>query len=115
AEHYADFADLRGEPSDGLPGVTGVGEKTAAALVSRFGAVEDIVAAARLGDDGFPAGAAGKIRAAVEYLERAPAAVRGRTDVPLDPIDDALYAEPRDPALLEELATAYGVTSSVER
>ena len=33
AEHYADFAVLRGDPSDGLPGVPGVGEKTAAALV----------------------------------------------------------------------------------
>ena len=57
AEHYADFAVLRGDPSDGLPGVPGVGEKTAAALVSRFGRIEDILAAAQDGDDGFPAGA----------------------------------------------------------
>jgi len=64
AEHYADFAVLRGDPSDGLPGVPGVGEKTAAALVTRFGGVEEIVAAAETGSDGFPAGAANKIRAA---------------------------------------------------
>ncbi|HVU92946.1 MAG TPA: 5'-3' exonuclease, partial [Jatrophihabitans sp.] len=68
AAHYADFAVLRGDPSDGLPGVAGVGEKTAAALVSRFGAVEAIAAAAERGDDGFPAGAANKVRAAKEYL-----------------------------------------------
>jgi 5'-3' exonuclease len=115
AEHYADFAVLRGDPSDGLPGVPGVGEKTAAALVDRFGAVERIVAAAESGDDGFPAGAANKIRAARDYLLVAPAAVRGRLDVPLDDIDDELRAEPRDAERLAELAVAHGVQSSVER
>jgi 5'-3' exonuclease len=115
AEHYADFAVLRGDPSDGLPGVAGIGEKTAAALVSRFGSTENIIAAALAGDDGFPAGAAGKVRAAQEYLALAPAAVRGRLDVPLDVIDDALYLEPRDPDRLAELADALGVQSSVDR
>ena len=37
---YADFAALRGDPSDGLPGVPGVGEKTAAALIRTFGSIE---------------------------------------------------------------------------
>jgi 5'-3' exonuclease len=115
AEHYADFAVLRGDPSDGLPGVPGIGEKTAAALVTRFGSTEDIVAAALSGDDGFPAGAAGKVRAAQDYLAVAPGAVRGRLDVPLDVIDDALYLEPRDPARLDELADTLGVDSSVQR
>ena len=115
AEHYADFAVLRGDPSDGLPGVAGVGEKTAAALVSRFGRVEDIVAAAEAGDAGFPAGAAGKVRAARDYLAVAPAAVRGRLDVPLDVIDDGLYTEPRDPARLAELAADLGLANSVGR
>ena len=115
AEHYADFAVLRGDPSDGLPGVPGVGEKTAAALVNRFGSVEEIVAAAQAGDDGFPAGSAGKIRAAGEYLALAPAAVRGRTDAPLDEIDDRLYPEPRDAARLDELAAELGIGSAVDR
>jgi 5'-3' exonuclease len=114
AAHYADFAVLRGDPSDGLPGVAGVGEKTAAALVSRFGAIEQIVEAARSGDDGFPAGAAGKVRAAFDYLAVAPAAVRGRLDVPLD-VNDGLYPEPRDADQLAELAGALGISNSVER
>ncbi len=114
-EHYADFAVLRGDPSDGLPGVPGVGEKTAAALVNRFGSVEDIVAAAVSGDSGFPAGTAAKVRAAAGYLAKAPAAVRGRLDVPLDVIDDRLYAEPRDADRLAELAADLGVESSVAR
>jgi 5'-3' exonuclease len=115
AERYPDFAVLRGDPSDGLPGVAGIGEKTAAALVTRFGTIESILEAALTGDDGFPAGAAGKVRAAKGYLAVAPAAVRGRIDVPLDVIDDALYVEPRDAGRLAELAGALGVTSSVER
>jgi 5'-3' exonuclease len=115
AEHYPDFAVLRGDPSDGLPGVPGVGEKTAAALVTRFGSIEAMLEAAATGDDGFPAGAAGKVRAAKDYLAVAPAAVRGRLDVPLDVIDDALYVEPRDAVRLDELAAELGIASSVER
>jgi 5'-3' exonuclease len=114
-EHYADFAVLRGDPSDGLPGVAGVGEKTAAALVERFGRIEDIVAAADEGDHGFPAGAAGKVRAARDYLAVAPAAVRSRLDVPLPEIDDTLPSEPRDADRLAELAGSFGVENSVQR
>jgi 5'-3' exonuclease len=95
--------------------VPGVGEKTAAALVSRFGTIENILVAALAGDDGFPAGAAGKVRAASDYLAVAPAAVRGRVDVPLDVIDDRLYLEPRDAGRLSELAGALGVSNSVQR
>lgn len=115
AEHYPDFAVLRGDPSDGLPGVPGVGEKTAAALVTRFGRIEDIVAAAGSGDDGFPAGAAGKVRTALDYLAVAPAAVRSRLDVPVDEVADDLPAEPRDAGRLAELAAELGVENSVER
>jgi 5'-3' exonuclease len=115
AAHYADFAVLRGDPSDGLPGVPGIGEKTAAALVARFGAIEDIVAAAGRGDDGFPAGAAGKVRAALDYLAVAPGAVRGRTDAPVADVDDELRAEPRDGRRLAELTAEYGIAASVGR
>ena len=115
AANYADFAALRGDPSDGLPGVAGIGAKTAAALVSKFGAIEQIVAAAESGDNGFPAGAAAKIRAAVAYLAVAPAVVRGRTDAPVDDVDDALPATPADPADLVELADRYGIEPSINR
>ena len=46
ARQYADFATMRGDNSDGLPGVAGVGEKTAATLLNRFGDMDGIVAAA---------------------------------------------------------------------
>ena len=115
AEHYADFAVLRGDPSDGLPGVPGVGEKTAAALVTRCGAIEDIVAAARAGDDGFPSGSAGKVRASLDYLAAAPDAVRGRIDAPVEDVADALPDAPHDPDRLAALAEEFGLESPVER
>ncbi len=115
AAHYADFAALRGDPSDGLPGVSGIGAKTAAALVVKFGAIEEIVAAAQSGDDGFPAGAAAKIRAARDYLAVAPAVVRGRTDAPVADVADNLPATPADAATLVELADRYGIERSVNR
>jgi 5'-3' exonuclease len=115
AENYADFAVLRGDPSDGLPGVSGIGEKTAAALVSRFGTVEDIVSAADTGEDGFPAGSAARIRAARAYLAAAPAAVRGRIDAPVDEVADDLPREPRDASRLAELTAELGIESPVQR
>jgi 5'-3' exonuclease len=115
AEHYPDFAVLRGDPSDGLPGVAGVGEKTAAAVVSRFGSIEAIVAAAEAGSDGFPAGAANRILAARDYLAVAPAAVRVRTDVELGVLDDVLPEEPADLDALTALVEELGIASSVQR
>jgi 5'-3' exonuclease len=115
AEHYADFAALRGDPSDGLPGVPGVGAKTAAALVSRFGSVEEIVAAAQSGDEGLPAGAAAKIRSAIDYLAVAPAVVRGRLDVPVPAIADQLPTEPADPAGVVRLSDELGLDRPINR
>lgn len=115
AARYADFAILRGDPSDGLPGVPGVGEKTAAALVSRFGSVEDIVAAAEAKADGFPSGAAGKVLAARDYLLVAPDAVRGRTDAGVPELDDALPSEPADAERLVELSEQLGIEAPLNR
>jgi 5'-3' exonuclease len=113
---YADFAVLRGDPSDGLPGVKGVGEKTAAALVARFGSIEQIVAALDDGEtDGFPAGARAKLEAARAYLTAAPAVTRVSCDLPVPRLDDALRAAPRDPAALLALSDRWGLESPLNR
>ena len=114
--HYAEFAVLRGDPSDGLPGVKGVGAKTAAALVTRFGTVEAIVAALDSGtDDGFPAGARAKLEAARDYLAVAPAVTRVVCHLPLPEYDDALARVPLSPAALLALSDRWGLESSLER
>ena len=107
---------LRGDPSDGLPGVKGVGDKTAAALVTRFGSVEGILAALEAGEqDGFPAGARTKLQAARDYLAVAPAVTRVVRDLPLPELDDALPRAPRDPLRLLELSDRWGLESPLER
>lgn len=116
---YGDYATLRGDPSDGLPGVPGVGDKTAAALVTRFGSVDGILAALDAGiTDGFPAGARKRMEAAREYLASAETVVRVVTDIDapeLAKLDDRLPSEPRDAEALVELADAWNLSSPVNR
>jgi 5'-3' exonuclease len=113
---YAEFAVLRGDPSDGLPGVKGIGEKTAAALVARFGTIEQIVAALDDGTvDGFPAGARAKLEAARDYLTAAPAVTRVSCDLPVPHLDDALRTAPRDPEALLALSDRWNLESPLNR
>jgi 5'-3' exonuclease len=112
---YADFAILRGDPSDGLPGVPGVGEKTAAMLVRAFGTVEKLLARLDAGDAAIPAASRAKLAAAREYLAVAPAVTRVATDVPLPPIDGRLPAAGADPRRLEELDARWDLGSSLRR
>lgn len=113
---YADLAVLRGDPSDGLPGVPGVGEKTAATLISRFGTVEALLAAVDDPHSALAPAVRGKLRAARDYLELAPAVVRVATDAPVrQDRDDAVPAKPADPAALTALQRRYGLGTSVDR
>ena len=112
---YADFAVLRGDPSDGLPGVPGIGEKTAATLIRQFGSVDGIKSALDQGHGGFPPGTRKKLEAARGYLDVAPPVVRTATDVPLPDVDGTLPACPPDPDLLTEIGAALGLGSSLTR
>jgi 5'-3' exonuclease len=113
---YADFAVLRGDPSDGLPGVKGVGEKSAAALVSKFGSLDAMVAALDSGSDaGFPAGSRTKLAASRDYLAAAPAVARVRTDAGLPAYDDILPTQPAKPERLVELGEKWGLDSALNR
>ena len=112
---YADFATLRGDPSDGLPGVAGVGEKTAAALLTRYGSLDGILAALDAGDTAMPAGARTRLAAARDYLAVAPAVVAVATDVPVPAFDDTIPAAPRDPERLVELSARWGIAGSLNR
>jgi 5'-3' exonuclease len=115
-DRYADFAVLRGDPSDGLPGVPGIGEKTAAALIRAFGDLGNLKNALDKGHGGFPTGTRKKLEAARGYLDVAPPVVRTATDVPLpDDIDGTLPAAPPDPDLLTEIGAELGLGSSLSR
>ena len=112
---YADFSALRGDTSDGLPGVPGVGEKTAASLITLYGSIDGVLAAADARDPGVRPGVHDKILAARDYLAVAPRVVYVQTDCPLPPYDDRLPSAPADPERLLDLADRWNLRSSVNR
>jgi 5'-3' exonuclease len=115
AAQYADFATLRGDPSDGLPGVAGIGEKTAAALLARFGDLDGVLAAAGTVTSGIAAAQAAKLRAGEEYARRAVTAVRVVRDLPLPPVDGAVAITDGQRAAGAALAGRWGLGGSMDR
>ena len=113
ATSYADFATLRGDPSDGLPGVRGVGDKSAAAVIDEFGTVEHLLEALRDPETLVPFRA--KLQGAEDYLTRAIEVVRVRRDVPIPALATALPAEVADPERLAFLAERWGLGRPVAR
>lgn len=100
---YADFAILRGDPSDGLPGLAGVGDKKAAELVGRWGGVDGVLASGRLGE------------ADREYLERARRVVPPVADLPIELPAGRRDRYPVDPQRVQILTERYGLASPFER
>lgn len=114
---YAELALLRGDPSDGLPGVPGIGEKTAATLLSQHGSLAGILEAAEDPKSSVPKGVRAKLKTAADYLEVAGTVVRVATDAPvtLSTASDALPLAAAHPRKVADLAAAYGVSSSISR
>jgi 5'-3' exonuclease len=107
---YGDFALLRGDPSDGLPGVKGIGEKTATTLVATYGSLDAILAATDLA----PA-VARKLDAGRDYLAAARRVVLPVADIPMPEVSAALPTVVADAAALGRLVAEHGLASPVER
>jgi 5'-3' exonuclease len=116
AARYADFATLRGDASDGLPGVKGIGEKTAAQLIAEYGDLEGVRRAAEDPASALTPARRKNLLAAADYLDVAPGVVAVVRDVPV-PKDlvTALPRVPRDAAALEALSARWGLGGSVQR
>ncbi|MGW2226720.1 5'-3' exonuclease [Streptomyces formicae] len=112
---YVDLALLRGDPSDGLPGVPGIGEKTAAKLLDAFGDLAGIMAAVDDPKAKLTPSQRKRLDEARPYVAVAPQVVRVAGDVPLPDVDLALPHEPRDPAALDELAARWNLGGSLQR
>ena len=115
ARQYADFATLRGDASDGLPGVAGIGEKTAATLLGRFGDMTGILGAAEDPDSDMGPGPRGKLKAAADYLLVAPKVVAVARDLDLDRTGLARPVTPVDPERVTDLAARYNLESPAAR
>lgn len=115
ADQYADFATLRGDASDGLPGVKGVGEKTAASLLQKYDDIPGILAAVDDPDTDLGPGPRAKIRDAASYLAVAPTVVAVARDIDLPRDELAVPGAPVEPEQLAVLTERWGLASPVER
>ena len=116
-EGYAEMAMLRGDPSDGLPGVPGVGDKTAAQVVSKFGSWDELIGAVGTKDPRMSSAVRAKLAKSSEYLAAAPVVVRVAADAPVDwtGTPTPLPHAPADPDALAALAERWNLTGSVDR
>ena len=112
---YADFAVLRGDASDGLPGVAGIGEKTAATLLARFGDLDGIIAAAGDPATDLAPGPRRRIKDAADYLTVAPTVVRVACDLDLGKPELGLPRTPSDLDALVRLSERWGLGGSATR
>jgi len=109
-DRYIDYALLRGDPSDGLPGVPGIGEKTASALLARYGSLEAILSATDLSPT-----IRAKLRSSADYLVAARRVVAPVTDCPVTGGDGTIPRTPAQPEELLELAKTYALEGAVTR
>ncbi len=105
-ERYVDFATLRGDPSDGLPGVKGIGEKTARLLVEQYATLSALLADL----DAQPPRLRATLEAARPYLDAARSVVPVRADV-----DIRVFAGRRDDVRLDDLASRNNLEGPVRR
>ncbi|WP_328996807.1 flap endonuclease [Kribbella sp. NBC_01245] len=115
ANRYADFATLRGDASDGLPGVKGVGEKTAASLITTYGDLDAIRAAAADPATPMSPSVKRKILDSADYLDVAPKVVAVATDAPVGPFDAHLPGEVKHPEAWLELVDRLDLGGSAQR
>jgi 5'-3' exonuclease len=115
ASQYSDFAVLRGDPSDGLPGVAGVGEKTATELLREFGDLTGILQAAVDEGSAMRPAVRKRIYAAGDYLQRAPDVVNVVRDLDLPTVRATRGITAEDRASFERLAERWGLGESATR
>jgi 5'-3' exonuclease len=114
-DRYALFAMFRGDPSDGLPGVRGIGEKGAALIANNFATVEEALAGARQAHPSLKPALAKKIIEGADYLKIAPTLVHCAMDVALPKLDIAMPKRPADLSKIYEMKERYGLGASVDR
>jgi 5'-3' exonuclease len=114
-DRYALFAMFRGDPSDGLPGVRGIGEKGAALIANNFASVEEALAAAHAEHEVLSKSLAKKIIEGTEYLKIAPTLVNCARDVAIPQMEIAMPQKPTDLSDIYKIKDEYGLGASVDR
>lgn len=114
-ERYALFAMIRGDASDGLPGIRGIGEKGAAAIAKNFDSMEQVMRAAKSGDERLTPNHAKKLLESADYAKIAPKLVHCALDVPIPDLDLSIPKKPTDLTEIYQYQKDYGLGASVDR
>ena len=114
-DRYALFAMLRGDASDGLPGVRGIGEKGAALIANNFETIEDALAAAYAEDEKLTPALRKKLIEGADYVAIAPKLVHCALDVPIPSMSIAMPSRPTDMSQIWNYKEQYGLGSSIDR
>jgi len=114
-DRYGLFAMIRGDASDGLPGIRGIGEKGAAAIATTFSSMDSVISAAREDDDRLHPTHRKKILADLSYAQIAERLVLCASDLKLPKVDLSIPKQPANPDYLQSLKVDYGLGASVDR
>ena len=114
-ERYALFAMIRGDASDGLPGIRGIGEKGAAVIAKQFTTLEEVMKAAATDDERLTPNARKKLLESSAYAKIAPKLVFCALDVPLPNLDLSMPKRPKNLDEIYQYQKDYGLGASVDR
>jgi len=114
-ERYALFAMIRGDASDGLPGIRGIGEKGAAVIAKQFTSLPEVMKAAAKDDERLTPNARKKLLESAEYAKIAPKLVHCALDVPLPKLDLRIPKRPDNLDEIYQYQKDYGLGASVDR
>lgn len=114
-DRYALFAMIRGDSSDGLPGIKGIGEKGAANIANLFSNLSEVVSAAKSGDERLSANIKKKILESLDYAIIAPKLVGCALDVPIPEMNILLPSKPQSIKKIRHLQQEFGLGASIDR
>ena len=114
-DRYALFAMIRGDSSDGLPGIRGIGEKGAANIANQFSSLGEVMKAAESSDERLTANIRKKLLESAAYAAIAPKLVGCALDVSIPQMEISMPLKPKSMNKIEELKEEYGLGASIDR
>jgi 5'-3' exonuclease len=106
---------IRGDASDGLPGIKGIGEKGAAEIANSFDNMDEVIAAAKSGEELLKESHRKKILADIKYAEIASKLTSCADDVLLPKVDFKISIKPKSEKSAMQIVKDYGLATSIER
>lgn len=114
-DRYALFAMIRGDSSDGLPGIKGIGEKGAMVIANLFKTMPEVMLAAAGADEKLSSNIRKKLLESSQYAAIAPKLVGCALDVAIPEMEIAMPIKPKSLEKIIRLKDEYGLGASIDR